>query len=200
MTVQDLFRKTLPRMKGQMVDGMDIFQAVNSISDLLFTALIDRKSDLAKATGEVVVQAGSPEGELPEGFRGTTEHPWVEDQGQLSPMTESYRSEYTGKAGQIPTFYDLRGTALLIFPYPASTDSDVTVQVPFWQYPDAVTVLDDDLPYSGMLDQVYTDLTPAYLTGAANDADAMRLAVAMKLDRLLMRRKGGRRRTSGFFY
>ncbi len=200
MTVQELLNKTLPRLKGPTVDGMDIYQAVNSISDLLFTVLIGRKSDLAKATGEVVVAAGSSTGDLPDAFRGTTEHPWVEDQGQLSPMTETYRSEYTGQTGQIPEFYDLRGTALLIYPYPASTDDEVTVQVPYWQYPDAVDALDDDVPYSGALDPIYTDLTPAYLTGAANDADAMRLAVAMKLDMLLMRRMGGRRRVNSVFY
>jgi len=200
MTVQDLLHKTLPRLKGPAVDGMDIFQAVNSLSDLLFMALIDRQSDLAKATGEVVVVAGSPEGELPEGFLGATEHPWVEDQGQLRPMTETYRSEYTGQTGQVPEFYDLRGTVLTIYPYPAATDSDVTVHVPYWQYPAAVEAMDDDLPYCGYLDQIYLDLIPAYLTGAANDFAGMRMLANMKIDTLMYRRKSGRRRTSGFYY
>lgn len=200
MTVQELLRKTLPRLKGPSVDGMDIYQAVNSISGLLFTALIGRKSDLAKATDEVVFVAGSPEVELPEGFRGTTEHPWVEGIGPLAPMTETYRSDYTGQTGQTPIFYELRGAVLLIYPYPADTDGNVTVQVPYWQQPEPIETQDDDLPYGGILDQIYTDLTPAYLAGAANDVDAMRLAVAMKLDMLLMRRNGGRRRSRGFFF
>ncbi len=115
-------------------------------------------------------------------------------------MTEEYRDTYADKTGQNPVLYELQGLSLLIYPYPADTDSDVVLMVPYWQFPERVERLQDDIPYNGVFDQLYLDLVPAFLSGAGNDPGAMRLAVAMKVERLLRGRSGGRRRARGYLY
>lgn len=201
MTVQELLHKCLPRLKGPPVDGMDIFQAVNTLSDQLFALLVSRKSDLAQNNdGAVTLAPGEKAGALPADFRGLVARPYLADGSELDPIAEQEWPTLAGQTGPIPQRYFLVGFEMRLFPYPSADDAAVTVQVRYWQYPPAVSTVADAVPFGGILDRVYLDLCPAVLTGQAQDLEALSLAVAMKLDALLTHRNSGRRRVAGLYF
>lgn len=189
MTVDELLRATLPRLQGQS-NGADILQTVNNVSDLIFTTLVHHQADLACATVEATVLAGEINTQLPDDFRGLADHPWIADQGVLQPANIETFLTYFEQSGQ-PRFYRLAGDALQVVPL---TDGDVAVHVTYWQYPEAVTALSDSLPYGGMFDLFYIDLAVARLLGSDISG------VMARLEALLQRRKGGRRRVKACFF
>ena len=200
MTVQELLHKSLPRLKGPPVDGMDIFQAVNTLSDQLFALLLSRKSDLVQGEDTVTLEPGEKTGTLPADFRGLVARPYLADGSELDPIAEPEWPVLAGQTGILPERYFLVGFDLRLFPYPSADDAAVTVQVRYWRYPQAVATVADAVPFGGMLDRVYLDLCPAILTGQVQDLEALSLAVAMKLDALLTRRNSGRRRVAGLYF
>lgn len=195
MTVYDLLTQTLPKLQPETLTGTTIYQATDTITDMLFAALLNRQSDIVRRTNQIWFAPDERESVLPAGFQGLSAHPEREDGRSLGHVSSENRGYYqTLEAGQQPEAYELEGRLLRIFP---ACKDGCKLTLRFWHKQPKVKYLAEPLPFAGLFDDVYRDLAPGVLAGVE---DNIREMVAARIDAVLTHRKGGRRRTRSLYY
>lgn len=197
MTVQELLFAVLPRL-GE-ASGVDIVQAANASVRTVGKRLAARRSDLVKAPVSLTFEAG-PSLTLAAEFLGFDEDPYAVSgatKTYLTPLRSSERADLD-KEGS-PRRYDLIGTKLYLFPYPAA---QIAVKGMGFHLPAKVSGMGDALPWAGVLDELLTEA--AYRVASAGLAHAVdpvfEAYVDQELERLLPVRTGARPRRSASYH
>lgn len=150
-TVEDMLHRVLPSLQTASID---IYTAINGVTNLIFKRLWKRNSDLVTADILLVAQANSGVMTLPEHFKGLSGKPFLLANGsELDPLPAGGRARYSGKPGR-PQYYELIQNRFYIYPTPTVTTMIKSLYV---RDPGKVSVLTDILPFAGMFDEVYAE-------------------------------------------
>ncbi len=190
MTVEDLLYSVLPRI--EQTAGIDIFGAANAAMRSIGKRLAARRSDLVKQPMSVPFPAGKTL--VLDGVVGFAEDPYAvvgQTKTVLSTVRPGERADLDREGN--PKRYELIGTTLYLFPYPAD---EITVKGMAFQLPSRAANLNDALPWADLLEELLVEATYRVIsTGFAHVVDpAFQAFVDQELDRLLPSRSARPRR------
>lgn len=155
MTVQDLLKKTLPRLQQQGVAPVvDMVSTVNQITDVLFRYLWRRESDLIESSTSLDFAVSAQGVDLPADFYGFAGMPYiVADEIALTPATKTQARALSDDSGY-PEYFESKNGKLYLYPV---TDQALSVLVDYYTRPVDVNALADALPFGGLFDRIFED-------------------------------------------
>lgn len=151
MLASELMESVVPRLGT--TPRMNIIDAVNAVTSVLFRHLMEKRSDLVRSTLWLTVPSGTNGKALPAGFRGLAEQP-VAGGRVLQPLPKNMLAKMQATSG-IPVFYRVTGSILELFPVP---DSDTAILLSCWHYPGNISSMADIIPFCGIFDDLYREL------------------------------------------
>jgi len=165
MTVNDVFNQAILKVQEPTCS---IFEAVAAVQNVIVSHLLFKRSDLLLGESPVRLTFAAEQGRkiLPDEVLDIAGRPVLESGRRLKVLAG--REEPVTEPGA-PVYYRLLGKQLRIYPLP---DAETKVQVPVYVRPDLPEEMDDELPFYGMFDHVFTDACVAVLrVGTAAVAD-----------------------------
>lgn len=184
MTIQGLFDILLPGMTEPARCG--ILEAVREVQGIIAGRLLLKRSELLlkDPDGTIDYAVDAQSGSLPADFWGLAQRPYVAGETPLGSLNNQDTAGLQDSA--TPKYYKLIGkTTLKVYP---PTDTEITLQVPYFFKPPVLTDLANDLPFEAEFDSVFIEGCKGVLTrGLAVVADSGFVSVIQsQVDGVLM--------------
>ena len=154
-TLQTVLDKVLDRVSQTgVVAGYNFMDSANAVLQIITRRLLIKKSDFLREDYSVTVTPTVPTFNLPTGFKGFAERPYISGTTQfLEPLPPEARALLT-TAGT-PRYYELRGTLVKVFPTP--TAASTTIVGLYYKEPTAFTVLTANMPFGDLANDLFVD-------------------------------------------
>lgn len=219
MTGRELLTRLANRV-GTQNHSIDFVSALNSTITALTNYLWSINSDWVRADFSVPFRAGASKIALPPDFLGFVEPPYIPPTAS-GPTTEVVNgtthyfttvpsnasstrlkplpanTDNTLAATGTPVYYDMRGTALKLFPTPSAPG---VLKGIYNAAPPALSTLDEDLPFSGFFDPIIQDAVVAISQQGLFycQTSAFTAMISQQVDRVLSKRAPKTVRWRGF--